>query len=375
MATARARKATSPPTWPTPRRRPTKRWWKWWPRATTPSWKSSSRRARCRSSTSSTACSRASARCASSRCCAPPALHNIGTDLILEFHRREPARSHRARARWPPSSTAQEATARSPTPSRPRPSSSRPRPIRSPAASPTSRWYTGVVKNDANLQNVTQQRRRAAGAHRQPAGQDPPAGHRAARRRYRRGRQAEGHADRRHAGRQGRRTSPIPPVQAARALHRLRHRGQVAQRRRPHGQRRPPHSGRGPVAALLSRPADPRIPAGRQRPAARRNRRQPPEEALRRGCHAEGAQDSVSRDHSRQGRRAGPPQEADRRPRPVRRLLDQDGAAAARRQVRVRQRDLRRLDSQELHPGRGKGHRRGRRERLSGRLSRWWISR
>ena len=36
MATARARKATSRPTWPTPRRRPTKRWSRWWPRATTP---------------------------------------------------------------------------------------------------------------------------------------------------------------------------------------------------------------------------------------------------------------------------------------------------------------------------------------------------
>ena len=35
-------------------------------------------------------------------------------------------------------------------------------------------------------------------------------------------------------------------------------------------------------------------------------------------------------------RRAGPPQEAERRSRPVRRLQDQDGAAAARRQVRVR---------------------------------------
>ncbi len=122
-------------------------------------------------------------------------------------------------------------------------------------------------------------------------------------------------------------------------------------------------------------PQTTRVPAGRHRPAARRNRGQPAEEALRRGCHPEGAQDSLPRDHPRHGRRAGPPQEADRRPRPVRRLLDQDGAAAARRQVRVRQRDLRRLHPQELHPGGGKGHHRSRRKRLPGRLSRWWISR
>ena len=50
------------------------------------------------------------------------------------------------------------------------------------------------------------------------------------------------------------------------------------------GTRGPQDSGRGPVAALLSRSADQGIPAGRQRPAARRDHRQPPEEALRRGC-------------------------------------------------------------------------------------------
>ena len=83
----------------------------------------------------------------------------------------------------------------------------------------------------------------------------------------------------------------------------------------------------------------------------------------------------VSRDDPRHRRRPGPPQETDRRPRPVRRLLDQDGAAAARRQVRVRQRDFRRLDSQELHSGRGKGHCRSRRAMASWPASRWWISR
>ena len=39
------------------------------------------------------------------------------------------------------------------------------------------------------------------------------------------------------------------------------------------------------------------------------------------------------------------------------------------------QRDLRRLDPQELHPGDRKGHHGDGRQRLPGRLSRWWTSR
>ena len=54
-------------------------------------------------------------------------------------------------------------------------------------------------------------------------------------------------------------------------------------------------------------------------------------QALPRGSSPESAQGSVSRNHSRQSRRPGTPQEADRRPRPIRRLQNQDGAAAARR--------------------------------------------
>jgi len=64
-----------------------------------------------------------------------------------------------------------------------------------------------------------------------------------------------------------------------------------------------------------------------------------------------------------------------RRPWPVRRLLDQDGASGARRQVRVCQRDLRRVHPQKLHSRRREGHYRGRRERLSSPASPWWISR
>ena len=143
---------------------------------------------------------------------------------------------------------------------------------------------------------------------------------------------------------------------------------QVAAGRGPHGQRRGAHPRRGPVAALLPRSADQGVPARRQRPAARRNHRQPPQEALQRGSEPQGAEDPLPRDHPRHRGRPGAPQKADRRTRAVRRLLDQDGAAAARREVRVRQRDLRRLHSQELHPRSRKGHHRGRRERLPRRL-------
>ena len=61
------------------------------------------------------------------------------------------------------------------------------------------------------------------------------------------------------------------------------------------------------------------------------------EEALPHRSEPESPQGAVSRDHSRQGRCSGTPQEAIRRTRPIRRLQDQDGAATARRQVRIRE--------------------------------------
>ena len=234
--------------------------------------------------------------------------------------------------------------------------------------------YSGVVKNDANLQNVHEGHGGAAGAYRRAAGQDDQpvtelhAGDIGAVAKLKDTLTGDTLADKGFS-------VDLSAGEASGAVHRVRHRGQVAERRRPHGQRGAPHPRRGPVAALLPRSADPRVPAGRQRPAARGNRGQPVEEALRRGCDPQGAQDSLSRDHSRPRRRAGPPQEADRRARPVRRLLDQDGAAAARRQVRIRQRDLRRLHSQELHPGGGKGHSWRRPRTASWPDTPWWISR
>ena len=55
------------------------------------------------------------------------------------------------------------------------------------------------------------------------------------------------------------------------------------------------------------------------------------------------------------GQGARPLQEADRRPRPVRRLPHRDRAAPGRDRVRVRERDQGRRDPDRLHPGGGEG--------------------
>ena len=63
---------------------------------------------------------------------------------------------------------------------------------------------SGVLKNDATLQNFTRGTSGALAAHPGDAGQDGHGGGRTARRRYRRDRQTQGDAHGRHAGRQGR---------------------------------------------------------------------------------------------------------------------------------------------------------------------------
>src|ERR1039457_6712427 len=89
------------------------------------------------------------------------------------------------------------------------------------------------------------------------------------------------------------------------------------------------------------------------------------EKAVPRGGCAEGTEGSLSRDDSRKGGCARPAQEADGRSRTIRRLQDQDGAAAAGRRVRIRQRHFRRVDSQELYCTGRKGNQGRRRARLS----------
>ena len=97
------------------------------------------------------------------------ALHNIGTDLILNFivdNLPAPTEREALRRPW---------TARRPpgkiTDARPvlRCTCSRPRPIRLPGRITYFKVISGVVKNDANLHNVRARHGRTPGAHRRPA--------------------------------------------------------------------------------------------------------------------------------------------------------------------------------------------------------------
>ena len=81
---------------------------------------------------------------------------------------------------------------------------------------------------------------------------------------------------------------------------------------------------------------------------------------------AQGPHHPLPRDHQGQGRGPGPPQEADRRPRPVRRLLDSHGGPGARRRLPVCGRHRGRLDSAPVYPRRGQGRSGVRRQRRSG---------
>ena len=121
-------------------------------------------------------------------------------------------------------------------------------------------------------------------------------------------------------------------------------------------------------------PADQRAAARRTGPAAHRGHRRQAEAALRRRSEPQATAHPLSRDDHRARRGARPPQEADRRARAVRRLQDPHGAAAARQRVRVRRRDLRRLDPAAVHSRRREGDPRVTAARLPGRLSRSWIS-
>ena len=114
--------------------------------------------------------------------------------------------------------------------------------------------------------------------------------------------------------------------------------------------------------------ADQGTAALRPGPAAHRGDRRQAEAAVRRRSEPQAAEDPVSGDDHGRDRRARPAQEADGRPRPVRRLLHPDGAAAARLRLRVRGRHLRRRDPADV-PARGReGHPGHAAARLPGRL-------
>ena len=108
----------------------------------------------------------------------------------------------------------------------------------------------------------------------------------------------------------------------------------------------------------------------------RRDRGGAAQAEIRRGRHTEDAAGAVQGDDQGAGARgAGAAQEADRRSRPVRGLLDPHGAPAAWRRLRVLQPGRGRRHPPELHPGRGEGGRGGHGAGRRRRLSRWWISR
>ena len=93
------------------------------------------------------------------------------------------------------------------------------------------------------------------------------------------------------------------------------------------------------------------------------------ERPLRRRHRAAHAERRLPRDHPQGHRPARPPQEAIRRPRPIRRRRARHQAAAARLRLHLRGKNHRRRGAAQLHPvGRGRRHRRAqaRAARLSG---------
>ena len=89
----------------------------------------------------------------------------------------------------------------------------------------------------------------------------------------------------------------------------------------------------GPDARRPPRPADRRADHRRADPDPRRGDRRPDEAPLRRRDRAAPAAGPVPRDDPQAGQGARPLQEADRRPRPVRRLPHRDRAGRARRRA------------------------------------------
>ncbi len=132
---------------------------------------------------------------------------------------------------------------------------------------------------------------------------------------------------------------------------RTRSNPRVARRRRKDQHGAAPAAGRRPEHQLQPRRPDQAAAARRTGAVAHRGHRRQVEAAIRRRGQPEAPAHPLSRNDHRVDRSARPAQEADRRPRPVRRLQGQVRAAAARQRFRVRRRHLRRLDSAAVHSG------------------------
>ena len=109
------------------------------------------------------------------------------------------------------------------------------------------------------------------------------------------------------------------------------HRAQVQGRRGEDRRRAPPSDRGGSVAARRPRPADRPSSCSRAPASSTSRSRSRAQAALERRGHPAPAEGALPRDDRARRGRPRPAQEADRRARPVRRLQDQDRAAAARR--------------------------------------------
>ena len=172
--------------------------------------------------------------------------------------------------------------------------------------------------------------------------------------RHRRRGEAEGDGDRRPAARP-RGACRDPDDRLPRARDELRGHAE-GQGRRGEGRVFAATAFRGGSdAAGAPRPADRRAaPLGPVADARRGRGRAAPEPLQRRG-RAPSAARSVPRDDPQRVEGAGPVQEADRRPGPVRRLPHRDRAARGAHGLRVRGQDRRRRDPAELPAGRRQG--------------------
>ena len=191
------------------------------------------------------------------------------------------------------------------------------------------------------------------GAHRttpRDAGQGAQSDERARRGRHRRGAEAEGHADRRPAARRGTRRGAAEH-RVSRARDELRRRAEGKGRRGEDGVGATPSRRGGSDDPPPARPADRRRaslgPLADPRGGGGRAAQAP----VRRGGRAAPAARAVPRDDPQAGAGAGEVQEADGRPRPVRRLSDHRRAARGARGLRVRRQDRRRGHPAELPPG------------------------
>ena len=213
------------------------------------------------------------------------------------------------------------------------------------------RVYQGALKSDSTVQNATQAPR-AAGPSAAAAGQD--ADNRAGDQgwRPRRGREAEGHAHERHDRRQGGWHSFAADVPRGGAVYAIEPKSRGDEDKINQSMHRLEED---PTIRYARDPQTHELLLAGPGPAAHRSHGRQAEAALRRRGEPQAAAHSLSRNDHRQGRGARPAQEADRRPRPVRRLQDPDGAAAARQRFRVRRRDLRRLDPAQFIPAVEKG--------------------